>query len=822
MTYLTVPLLLVCLCTPAAPENSYIINAAVLSRKGESMIDDYQKVEEVLQLGHNDYCRIRFSPVEYDNSNGSTVYQSLERALAVFKNPENVIAVGPFIDVFTSMDYVIKQQIHLVTSSSEGQEKSERALPVLPDTKSLSSAVAEIVQTLGWNKVAFLSQDDFSPVLALGNRDIFAWPILLPSNIKGGHDQELRQTMTQLREAQMRHFILHSMDKEVVQHVIASAEEHHLLHYSRSWFITYLDFSDLTLNLKETVSLYGLQLLNVEAIPPSLFQEERFQNQSRLSLGLLVDVVSILRHCLRRGQSNSYCDSQPLKNQTMNQKMLNEAFSDKSDTYIGALGQYIWGVTEDKQSRKRTSYSMAVLQFINNATIKDNIKVGNCTFLDKAVYTPIGERTQQNTVRDISTSLKGMNFTVITKKDPPFYSVINGKHEGFCIDVLDALKRLMGFDYKIIEYRSKWAGLNEDKEWEDIVHKLMTGDAAIAIGDLVVKSKRVARISFSNTILSSSVSMLLKRPPLQPTFFQFLWPFDIGLWFMIVVFFLIVGLSLFLMTKYDTTQRTAEQKFDLKESMWYSLNVILQGATEFSPQTTSMRTIVAFFWFCTLIITAAYTANLAAFLTLKQIDVRIKTMQRLASQSLVTYGVRNNSDLMSFFEQSDEDPYERMWTVMKLTEKESLVSNRMDGVNKVLAGDFKTGYAFIDDGLFNDYYASKYCGMESIDQRFGEKHFSMGFPKGAPYKDDINRALLKLKEDGVMDALKSKWWEPASNCSTVESDQSGVKTSGELELENMVGVFIVLGCSVTLGVLVEICKRIYLAVQKERHADDKG
>ncbi|XP_033753087.1 glutamate receptor ionotropic, kainate 3-like [Pecten maximus] len=789
---------------------------AVLGRKGETVIEDYRKVADVLQEGHRDYCKIRFTPVEYDNSNGTTVYESLERALDIFAKPEIVIAVGPFIDVFTSTDYVIKRQIHLVTSSSEGQEKSARALPVLPDTKSLSNAVAEIVQTLGWTKVAFLSQDDFSPVLALGNRDIFAWPILLPSNINNGHNLELRQTMTQLREAQMRQFILHSMDKEVVQHVITAAEEHHLLHYSRSWFITYLDFPDLTLNLKETVSLYGIQLLNSEAIPPRLYEEEQFQNRSRLSLGLLVDVVSILRHCLRRGQSESYCDRQPKKNQTRNQKMLNEVFDDRSDTYVGALGQYIWGFTENGRSRIRTSYSMSVLQHINNATIKDDIKIGNCTFLDKPIYTPVGEGTQQKAVRDINTSLKGMNFTVITKTDPPFYSVKNGRHEGFCIDVLDALKRLMGIDYKIIAYRSKWAGLNEDKEWEDILHKLMVGDAAIAIGDLVVKSKREAQISFSNTILTSSVSMLLKRPPLQPTFFQFLWPFDIGLWFMIAIFFFIVGLSLFLMTKYDTTQRTAEQKFDLKESMWYSLNVILQGGTEFSPQTTSMRTIVAFFWFCTLIITAAYTANLAAFLTLKQVDSRIKTLNRLASQSKVSYGVRNNSDLMTFFERSTEDPYERMWTVMKLSEKESLVSDRMDGVKRVLAGDYETGFAFLDDGLFNDYYAAKLCGMDSIDQRFGEKHFSLGFPKGAPYKDDINRALLKLKEDGIMDSLKAKWWKPSSNCSTIVRDKTGVKVSGELELENMVGVFIVLGCSVTLGVLVEICKRIYLAIQKER------
>ena len=65
-----------------------------------------------------------------------------------------------------------------------------------------------------------------------------------------------------------------------------------------------------------------------------------------------------------------------------------------------------------------------------------------------------------------------------------------------------------------------------------------------------------------------------------------------------------------------------------------------------------MRTIVAFFWFCTLVITAAYTANLAAFLTLQQIDNRIKSVDHLARQTVTKYGVLNNSDLMHFFENS--------------------------------------------------------------------------------------------------------------------------------------------------------------------------
>lgn len=89
---------------------------------------------------------------------------------------------------------------------------------------------------------------------------------------------------------------------------------------------------------------------------------------------------------------------------------------------------------------------------------------------------------------------------------------------------------------------------------------------------------------------------------------------------------------------------------------------------------------------------------------------------------------------------------------MKLNEEVSLLSSRATGFNYVLDKD----YAYLDDGVINNYNAQKNCEVESIEQNFGVKHFSLGFPKGAPYRGDINRALLELKEDGTLDKLRNK------------------------------------------------------------------
>jgi hypothetical protein len=169
-----------------------------------------------------------------------------------------------------------------------------------------------------------------------------------------------------------------------------------------------------------------------------------------------------------------------------------------------------------------------------------------------------------------------------------------------------------------------------------------------------------------------------------------------------------------------------------------------------------MRTIVAIYWFCTLIITTAYTANLAAFLTLKNIDNRVKNVEGLVAQKKISYGVLGGSDVAEFFAETDTDLYQRMWTYMKLNEDEVIMSTR-DQARRMVQTD---GYVFLDDGVINDHYAMEHCKtLESIDQGFGSKQYSFGFPRGAPYRDDINRALLILKENGRLDKLKAKYVE---------------------------------------------------------------
>ncbi|XP_062572485.1 glutamate receptor ionotropic, kainate 2-like [Saccostrea cucullata] len=545
-------------------------------------------------------------------------------------------------------------------------------------------------------------------------------------------------------------------------------------------------------------------------------KELKYKNiQYALEEAVLSDSVALLRHFL---QKKYECSEEPQQDVNMKAgdvlEFVHDLSSGRSTPYIGALGQYVWTNTSDNTGKMRTQYSFGIMGYNGTTT-----KIGNCSFVGRNV-TILDTKLMPAPDKSLDKVLAGQMFTVITRVEPPFVLKTGvGKYEGFSVDVLEEIASMMNFNFEIKELDSFTNNKSDvTADWDTIIKQLIVGNASMAIGSLAVKSSREEQISFSYTIISSTISMLSKRPVNSPVLFQFLWPFSWQLWVVIIAFYVVAGGALWAMSKYDVTQNGSEQQFNLKESIWYSVNLFLGGGTEYSPQTTSMRTMVAFFWFCTLVITAAYTANLAAYLTLQQQDTRIKTVDKLSKQMTVKYGLQKNSDLMHFFKDSSMDPYERMWATIKLEEETRLVPDRETGVRMVKNGVNGSDFIFLDLAKINEYTALQRCDMESYDQNFKETKFSMGFPDGAPYKDDINRAILILKERGRLDALIDKWWAipKTRECADYVRPEDMKKPTAELDLDNMLGVFIILMACVSLSVIIEVSKRIRMIFNGRR------
>lgn len=62
------------------------------------------------------------------------------------------------------------------------------------------------------------------------------------------------------------------------------------------------------------------------------------------------------------------------------------------------------------------------------------------------------------------------------------------------------------------------------------------------------------------------------------------------------------------------------------------------------------RLLAGVWWFFTIILISSYTANLAAFLTVTQMENDISTVKSLASQTKIKYGTMKGGATASFFQ----------------------------------------------------------------------------------------------------------------------------------------------------------------------------
>jgi len=67
------------------------------------------------------------------------------------------------------------------------------------------------------------------------------------------------------------------------------------------------------------------------------------------------------------------------------------------------------------------------------------------------------------------------------------------------------------------------------------------------------------------------------------------------------------------------------------------------------PRSLSTRIMAGFWWLFVLIVVSTYTANLTAFLTVKRLKHPVTSLDDLASQTKVKYGIVNHGSLYDFF-----------------------------------------------------------------------------------------------------------------------------------------------------------------------------
>ncbi|CAH1277344.1 GRIA1 [Branchiostoma lanceolatum] len=190
------------------------------------------------------------------------------------------------------------------------------------------------------------------------------------------------------------------------------------------------------------------------------------------------------------------------------------------------------------------------------------------------------------------------------------------------------------------------------------------------------------------------------------------------------------------------------------EAVWQSFVALVQLGPEFLPRSLAGR-ISAFFWGIGILVAiSTYTANLAAFLTVRNLGHSISSAEVLLRQKEISYGTVRTYATWESFKTSTTEPYHSLGVTMKANEESVIVENLQEGLDKMRQGK----YALFADSAELDYHASrKPCDLQTIGRVFWQTGYGMFLPKNSKYTVEFNKVIVAAKERGVFDAFDTKW-----------------------------------------------------------------
>ena len=121
---------------------------------------------------------------------------------------------------------------------------------------------------------------------------------------------------------------------------------------------------------------------------------------------------------------------------------------------------------------------------------------------------------------------------------------------------------------------------------------------------------------------------MIKRSNMRTTnLFSFLTPLSNEIWTSLVFAYLGVTIVLFLVSRFSPCEWRIEETalgtrvknpFGIGNSLFFALGTLMHQYTALAPRSVAGRLVGGAWWFFSLIVIAAYTSNLAAFLTVER------------------------------------------------------------------------------------------------------------------------------------------------------------------------------------------------------------
>ncbi|CAF4854472.1 unnamed protein product [Pieris macdunnoughi] len=228
---------------------------------------------------------------------------------------------------------------------------------------------------------------------------------------------------------------------------------------------------------------------------------------------------------------------------------------------------------------------------------------------------------------------------------------------GAAFDLVHILQKKFNFTYEVVVPERNML-YSDNRPLESLIGLLGSNRIDLAAAFIPIMKNSDQFVTFSTVIDECNWMMMLRRPKESAAGSGLLAPFDENVWLLTLAAVMIYGPCLTLLTKLRSKLMPEEEDYiRLSPSFWFVYGAFIKQGTSLSPSANTTRVLFATWWLFIILLSAFYTANLTAFLTLSKFTLDIETVQDLYKKNYrwvapeggaVENAVKNPDEVINF------------------------------------------------------------------------------------------------------------------------------------------------------------------------------
>jgi ABC-type amino acid transport substrate-binding protein len=324
---------------------------------------------------------------------------------------------------------------------------------------------------------------------------------------------------------------------------------------------------------------------------------------------------------------------------------------------------------------------------------------------------------------------------VVTKSIPPF--VIEGAEgdlSGFSIDLWTAIALELQRPFE-------WFDVETVQDQLDAVAQ---GQADAAMAAITITQERELETDFSFSYFESGLGILTASSSNAPVWDMLALAFSpalLRLLAFVLALLIIVGHLVWLFERKNNPEFPKDYIHGVWAGMWYAgVTVTTVGYGDKTPKSVPGRALGLIWMFAGLFVIANFTAGVTAQLAIRELQGAINSPQDLPGKRVTSIDGTTGERWLT----SQGIPHSTVTTIDEAYAE--LSSGRAD--------------AFVYDYPVLLYYALHEGKDTTVlaGGPFNLEEYGIAFPSGSSLREDVNRALLRLQEDGTYDAIYTRWF----------------------------------------------------------------